>query len=147
MSHAATRLTQSATQTTSLSKRIVAGRIISAVPILFMIFDGGIKLTKVAPVTEAFIQLGYPVSLAPTIGILALVCTAVYALPRSSVLGAVLLTGYLGGAIATQVRAGAGLFPIFFPLIIAGLIWGGLFLRDDRLRAFLPLRSARAVQR
>ena len=86
-------------------------------------------------------------SLAPTIGILALACTAVYAIPRSAVLGAVLLTGYLGGAIATQVRAGAGLFPIFFPLIIAALIWGGLFLRDDRLRDFLPLRSRHAGRR
>lgn len=147
MSHATARLTPSTTQTSSLSKRIVAGRIVSAVPILFMIFDGGIKLAKVAPVTEAFVQLGYPVSLAPTIGILALVCTAVYAIPRSSVLGAVLLTGYLGGAIATQVRVGAGLFPIFFPLIIAALVWGGLFLRDERLRDFLSLRSARAMQR
>jgi len=147
MSHAAARLTQSATQTTSHSKRIVAGRIISAVPILFMIFDGGIKLAKVAPVTEAFAQLGYPVSLAPTIGILALACTAVYAIPRSSVLGAVLLTGYLGGAIATQVRAGAGLFPIFFPIIIAGLVWGGLFLRDDRLRQFLPVPGGRGAKR
>jgi len=112
-----------------------------------MIFDGGIKLAKVAPVTEAFARLGYPASLAPAIGILALACTAVYAIPRSSVLGAVLLTGYLGGAIATQVRAGAGLFPIFFPLIIAALIWGGLFLRDDRLLDFLPFRSVRDGQR
>jgi len=137
------RLPQSHARSTSVSKRVLAGRIISGVPILFMIFDGGIKLTNTAPVTDAFAQLGYPLALAPTIGILALVCTAIYAIPRASVLGAVLLTGYLGGAISTQVRAGASAFSVFFPIIIAALIWGGLFLRDDRLSEFLPGRGSR----
>src|SRR5258706_10617651 len=98
------RLAQPAALSGSLSKRLLAGRIISAVPILFLIFDGVIKVVKIAPVVDAFAQLGYPVSLAPRIGILALACVAVYAIPRTSVLGAVLLTGYLGGAVATQLR-------------------------------------------
>lgn len=147
MSYAESGLTHSAPRSTPVSKRIATGRIISAVPILFMIFDGGIKLTKIAAVTDAFAQLGFPVSLAPAIGILAILCTLVYAIPRSSVLGAVLLTGYLGGAIATQVRSGAELFPIFFPTIIGALVWSGLILRDDRLRAFLPWPISRTAQR
>jgi hypothetical protein len=96
---------------------------------------------KVPAVVEAFGRLGVPLSLAPGIGILALICTAVYVVPRTTVLGAVLLTGYLGGAVATQVRAQSGVFEVIFPIIIAALVWGGLFLRDDRLRAFLPLRG------
>jgi DoxX-like family len=135
------RLAQSASSTASTSKRLLAARIISAVAILFLTFDGAIKQVKIAPVVDAFPQLGYPISLAPSIGILALVCTAVYAIPRTSVLGAVLLTGYLGGAIASQVRIGAGLFPVFFPLIIGALVWGGLFLRENRLAGLLPSRS------
>jgi hypothetical protein len=111
------------------------------VPILFLTFDAVVKLVKIAPVVDAFAQLGYPISLAPAIGVLALACTAVYAIPRTSVLGAVLLTGYLGGAIATQVRIGAGVFPVFFPLIIAALVWGGLYLREEKLRALLPSRG------
>jgi hypothetical protein len=138
MSQLEGRLAPSAPRTASLSKRLLAGRIISAVPILFLIFDAVIKLVKIAPVVDAFGQLGYPLSLAPTIGVLALVCTAIYAIPRTSVLGAVLLTGYLGGAIASQVRIGAGVFNVFFPIIIGSLIWGGLHLREDRLRAILP---------
>lgn len=147
MSHAQTAFANSARQGASVSKRIVAGRIISAVPILFMIFDGGIKLARIAPVTDAFVQLGFPVALAPAIGILALACTAIYAIPRTSVLGAILLTGYLGGAIAIQVRSAAGAFPIVFPLIIGALVWGGLFLRDDRLRVFLPYRKVPSAHR
>ena len=134
MAHLAGRLATSIAPAARTSKRLVAGRVVSAVPILFLTFDGGIKLVKVAPVVDAFAQLGYSITLAPTIGILALVCTAVYAIPRTSVLGAVLLTGYLGGAIASQVRIGAGVFPVFFPIIIGSLIWAGLYLRDDRLR-------------
>ncbi|MEP6491847.1 MAG: DoxX family protein [bacterium] len=146
MPHLEARFTHSTPRTVSVSKRVVAGRIISGLAILFMIFDGGIKLTNTAVVAVAFAQLGYPVSLAPAIGILALLCTAVYALPRASVFGAVLLTGYLGGAIATQVRAGSSTFSVFFPVIIGALVWGGLALRDDRLSEFLPGRRARATR-
>ena len=90
---------------------------------------------------EATTQLGYPESLVFGIGIIELVCLVVYVMPRTSVLGAILLTGYLGGTVATNVRAGSELFSVFFPTIIGVLIWGGLFLRDRRLRALIPLRS------
>ena len=141
MSQLEGRLAPAIASTNHIPKRVLAGRIISAVPILFLIFDGAIKQIKIAPVVDAFAQLGYSIELAPAIGILALVCTAVYAIPRTALLGAVLLTGYLGGAIASQVRIGAGLFNVFFPIIIGSLIWGGLYLREDRLRAVFPTRA------
>jgi hypothetical protein len=90
---------------------------------------------KPAPVADAFAQLGVPLRLSLGIGIVELVCTALYTLPRTTTLGALLLTGYLGGAIAIQLRAGAGWFPTIFPLLIAALLWGGLALRDARVRA------------
>jgi hypothetical protein len=127
------------------ARRLWAGRIVSAIPVLFLIFDASIKLVKLTPVVDAFAQLGYPINLAPTVGVLALVCTAVYAIPRTSVLGAVLLTGYLGGAIATQVRIEAGVFPVIFPVIIGALVWTGLYLRDHRLRLLIrAMLSSRA---
>ncbi len=95
-----------------------------------------------APVTQAFERLGYSTSLAAVIGILLLACTAVYAIPRTAVLGAILLTGYLGGAIASNLRIGEPLFShVLFPVYVALLIWGGLYLREDRLRTLVPLRS------
>jgi DoxX-like protein len=118
-----------------------AGRIMSALAVLFLAFDGVIKVLNLAPAVEATTQLGYPASLVIGIGILELACLVIYAIPRTSVLGAILLTGYLGGAIATQVRAGSTLFSVVFPIIIGLLIWGGLFLRDGRLRALVPLRK------
>ena len=96
------------------------------------------KLMKPAPVVQGFAHFGYPESLALSIGILELACTVVYVIPRTSVLGAILLTGYLGGATATHVRIGD---PFFVPVGLGVLVWGGLFLRDDRLRALIPLRS------
>src|SRR5713226_9015686 len=134
---------QSATRTAPVSnKRLWAGRIMSALPVLFLLFDSVIKLMKIAPVVEAFAQLGYPLSLAPVIGIIELVCVVVYVIPRTSILGAILLTGYLGGAVATHVRTGSPLLShTFFPVYVAVLLWGGLFLREDRLRALIPLRS------
>jgi len=125
-----------------MKKRLWAGRVISALPVLFLLFDGVIKLMKIEPVVQSFAQLGYPVSLAAGIGILELACVVVYVIPRTSVLGAILLTGYLGGAIATHVRIGSPYFThTFFPIYVALLVWGGLFLREDRLRALVPLRS------
>jgi DoxX-like protein len=141
MGHANERVAHSVLRSDRGSTRLWVGRIISAVPVLFLTLDAVIKLMKVPAVVEAFGRLGVPLSLAPGIGILALICTAVYVVPRTTVLGAVLLTGYLGGAVATQVRAQSGVFEVIFPIIIAALVWGGLFLRDDRLRAFLPLRG------
>ena len=117
------------------------GRIVSALPALFLIFDGVIKVLQLAPAVEATTQLGYPEHVVLGIGILELSCLAVYVIPRTSVLGAILLTGYLGGALATQVRVDAELFPLVFPIMMGLLLWGGLYVRDDRLRVLIPLRS------
>jgi len=107
-----------------------------------MLFDGVIKLIKIAPVVESFAQLGFPDSLARGIGILELVCLAVYVIPRTSILGAILLTGYLGGAVASKVRIDDPLFSqVLFPIYVGLLVWAGLFLREDRLHALMPLRS------
>jgi hypothetical protein len=118
-----------------------AGRIASALGVLFLIFDGGIKVLQLAPAVEATAQLGYPTSLVLAIGAIELACLVVYVIPRTAVLGAILLTGYLGGAIATQVRSGAPAFSVVFPVILGALLWGGLYLRDQRLRALIPLVS------
>jgi hypothetical protein len=133
---------QSGTQSAPVSKkRLWAGRIMSAIPSLFLLLDGVMKLVKPAPVVEATVRLGYPESVILGLGIVLLACTVVYLIPSTSVLGAILLTGYLGGAVATHVRVGDDLFPVFFPVIVGVLLWGGLLLREDRLRALLPLRS------
>jgi hypothetical protein len=133
---------QSLPQTAPVSKKMFwAGHILSALAILFLLFDGIIKVTQHPEAVRPTIELGYPASLVLGIGLIELVCLAVYVIPRTSILGAILLTGYLGGAVATQVRAGTNLFSIFFPIIIGALVWGGLFLRDNRLRALIPLRS------
>jgi hypothetical protein len=119
------------------------GRIMSGLAVLFLIFDGVTKVLQVAPVLEAMAQLSIPESLTVGIGILVLVCTAVYVIPATSVLGAVLLTGFLGGAVAIQLRAGAPLFNLIFPIIFGALVWGGLYLRNERLRALIPLIAKR----
>jgi hypothetical protein len=115
----------------------------SALPALFLLVDGGMKLIKPAVVVETTVRLGYPETVIVGLGIVLLACTVLYLFPRTSVLGAILLTGYLGGAVAIQVRADEGLFPIVFPIILGALIWGGLFFRDRRVRALLPWRSLR----
>ena len=140
---------QAAIQTAPVSVgRIRAGVLISALPVLFLVFDSVIKLMKIDPVVQSFGQLGYPVELARGIGTIELLCVLVYAIPRSSVFGAVLLTGYLGGAIATHVRVDSPLFThVLFPVYVGALIWGGLLLRDERLRAYLPLSSSQGVVR
>jgi hypothetical protein len=93
-------------------------------------------------VRQSMAELGYPAGMAVKIGVLELACLALYVVPRTSVLGAVLLTGYLGGAIATHVRVGNPLFShVLFPTYVAAMLWGGLFLRDERLRVFLPTRQ------
>ena len=137
---------RSGTQTAPVSKKkLWAGGIISALAILFLLFDSIIKLIAIDPVVESFAQLGYPLSLALGIGLVELVCLVAYVIPRSSVLGAILLTGYLGGAVATHVRVGSPfLTHTFFPIYVGVLIWGGLFLREDRLRALIPLRARAA---
>ena len=120
-----------------------AGRILSGVVILFLLMDGAIKLVPIAAVTDTMAQLGYPpsVEMARTLGVLTLASTALYAYPRTSVLGAILLTGYLGGAMATHFRVGSPLFShLLFGLYLGLMVWGGLYLRDERLRALIPFR-------
>jgi len=121
-------------------KRLWAGRIIGGLPALFLLVDAIMKLVKPVPVVEATVKLGYSENVIVPLGIVLLVCTVLYLIPRTSVLGAILLTGYLGGAVATHVRAGEGLFSIVFPIIFGALLWLGLYLGDDRLRALVPLR-------
>ena len=118
-----------------------AGRIIGTLATLFLAFDGAIKVLQLAPAVEGSAQLGYSASQTLGIGLLALACLPVYVIPRTSVLGAVLLTGYLGGAIASHLRAGSPPFPVLFPLLIGALLWGALVLRDARLRALLAPRQ------
>jgi DoxX-like family len=134
--------TNSDAQSAAVSKgRLWTGRIMSALPALFLLVDGVGKLVKPAPVVEGTVQLGYPESVLLGLGIVLLACTVLYVIPRTAVLGAILLTGYLGGAVATHVRVESPLFShILFPVYLAVLIWGGLYLRDERLRALIPLR-------
>lgn len=121
-------------------KAIWTGRIMSILVVLFMLMDGIMKLINPAPVKEATARLGFPESAIAVVGIVLLGCTILYAIPRTVALGAILLTGYLGGAVATQVRAGSPLFETLFPVIFGVLVWGGLFLRDGSVRALIPLR-------
>jgi hypothetical protein len=114
-----------------------AGIVISALPALFLLTDGVMKLVKPPVVVETTVQLGYPESAILGLGVVLLACTIVYLIPQTAVLGAILLTGYLGGAVATQVRAGGGPFPILFPVIVGALLWGGLFLRDQRMQEYM----------
>jgi hypothetical protein len=123
-------------------KMLWAGRIISGLTALFLLFDGVLKLVKPAPVVEGTVRLGYPESVILSLGIVLLVCTVLYVIPPTAVLGAILLTGYLGGAVATHVRVSDPLFShVLFPVYLGVLLWGGLYLRDDRLRALIPLKS------
>jgi hypothetical protein len=128
-----------------MSKRILAGRIVTAIPVLFLLFDGAIKLVDFAPVTDSMNQLGWPPELAFGLGVMLLACVAVYLHPRTALLGAVLLTGYLGGAVATHVRVGNPLAShVLFPTYVALLLWAGLALRDPRLLAILAPRPRTA---
>jgi hypothetical protein len=116
------------------------GRVMSGLVILFLIFDGAIKLVPLDIVIETSKQFEIPAHLARALGVTTLACTALYAWPRTSVLGAILLTGYLGGAIYTHLRIGNPLFShTLFGVYLGLLIWGGLYLRDARLRALIPL--------
>ena len=120
-------------------KSLWAGRIISGWMVVFLLFDGGVKVMRVPGAVEATVRLGYPARLLLAIGIVELTCAILYVIPRTSILGAILLTGYLGGATATQVRLEDPWF--FFPIVIGVLVWLGLYLRDERLRELVPLRS------
>ena len=131
------------TSTGNSPRRLWTGRVITGLVLLFLAFDAVTKILRVAPVVEATTQLGIPASAVLGIGVLLLVCTAAYAVPPTSVLGAILLTGYLGGATAIHVRAESGVFPIAFSVGTGLLVWIGLVLREPRLlRAILLRRQA-----
>ena len=129
-------------QAGSRSKRALwAGWGMTGLVVLFLLFDGVTKLVMERHVVDATREIGYPVDVIPALGIICLVCTILYAVPRTAVLGAILLTGFLGGAIASKVRIEDPLFSsTLFGVYVALLVWGGLYLRDDRLRALLPWR-------
>jgi hypothetical protein len=133
---------QSTARTARVSNtRRLAGRIMAGLAVLFLLFDSVTKLMKIRPVLEAFTELGYPDSLARGIGALLLVSLVLYVIPRTSVLGAIVLTGFLGGAVASHLRIGDPLVShVLFPTYVGALLWGGLYLRDDRLRQLVPLR-------
>jgi hypothetical protein len=129
------------TDATSHSRGAIwCGRVLSGLAVAFMIFDGGIKLVPLSVVTETMGQIGWPTTpeIARILGVLGLVCAALYAFPRTRLIGAILLTGYLGGAIATQMRIGAPLFShVLFGVYLGLIVWAGLVLRDGRLRSLL----------
>ena len=119
------------------------GRVLSGVVILFLLFDGAMKLLPLQVVTETMDKIGYGASdnLARGLGIITIVCTVLYAVPPTSILGAILLTGYLGGAIASHLRIDSPLFThTLFGLYLGLMVWGGLWLRDGTLRSLLPFR-------
>jgi hypothetical protein len=117
------------------------GRGMSGLSSLFLLMDGVMKLFAPPVVVETTVRLGYPESVIAPLGIVLLLSTTLYVIPRTSVLGAILLTGYLGGAVATHVRVSGGVFEMIFPVIIGALLWGGLVLRYPRVRAVIPLQA------
>jgi hypothetical protein len=123
-------------------KSLWTGWIITALLALFLVFDGVTKVMQSAFVLEATAKTGFPLHLIVPIGVVLLACTAIYLIPRTCILGAILLTGYLGGAVVTNLRDGFPLFSVvLFPVYFGGFVWAGVYLRDARLRALIPLRS------
>src|SRR6266700_542659 len=131
--------TMAANQSVISNKRLWASRIRSGLPALFLIMDGSMKLFKPRVVVEATLQLGYPESAIVGIGVVLLISTFLYLTPRTAILGAILLTGYLGGAVATQVRVSDSWFQILFPALFGALLWFGIWLRDARLQDLAPI--------
>ena len=124
------------------SKNILwTSRILSGLPALFLLVDGIAKLFKPAPVVAETTRLGYSESVIVPLGIVLTLCAIIYLVPRTAMLGAILLTGYLGGAVNTHVRLWEGWFPTLFPILFGVLLWGGLYLRDRRLHSLLPLTT------
>jgi hypothetical protein len=133
---------ESSAQSAPVSKASLwTGRVISGLVVLFMLFDGISKVMKAQQVIDATVRIGFPVTTIVGIGITLLACTVLYVIPNTSILGAILLTAYLGGATAAQVRAGSPVFETVFPIIFGVLVWLGVYLREPRLRALVPLRS------
>jgi len=131
------------TQATSAARRWT-GRIMFTLVVAFLLFDATGKLLQIEPVMEGARKLGYPESSMFGIGVVLATCVALYAIPCSSILGAVLLTGYLGGAVATHVRVGDPVFShVLFPIYVAAVLWGALYLRDERVRNLIGRPRAR----
>jgi hypothetical protein len=132
-------ISPSAARTATTSKKMLwTGRVISAIPVLLMVFSAAMKLIKAAPVVQGMPRYGYPESLIVIIGMLELLSCIIYLIPSTAVLGAILMTGYLGGATATNVRVGD---PSYIMTVLLGVfVWGGLFFRDARVRALVPFR-------
>jgi DoxX-like family len=123
-------------------KAVWTGRVLSGLAVLFLLFDAGVKVLQHPMAVQGTVELGYPQGVLVTLGIVQLVCLALYLIPRTAVLGAILWTGYLGGAVATHVRIGHPLFShVLFPVYVAALLWVGLWLRDERIRTVLPVRA------
>src|SRR5262249_55731349 len=130
------------TKTVARSKAAFwGGWAMSILPALFLLLDGGMKLFKPEFVVKATTELGFSESVIVPLGVILVTCTILYLIPQTAVLGAILLTGYLGGAVNTHVHHGDGAFPILFPVVFGALLWGGLVLRDARLRSLLPWRN------
>ncbi len=132
---------EDAIQTKTTKAMLWGGWALSVLVVLFLIMDGAMKLMDLQVVKTATIQLGWPIALDRTIGVIELVCLVLYAIPPTAVLGAVLMTGLLGGAIASHLRLGDPLFShVLFGVYIGLMAWAGLWLRDPRLRALMPIR-------
>jgi hypothetical protein len=123
----------------SAKVRLWTGYAFTAIPVLMLTFSGVMKLVRPEGVVTEFIRLGYPETVIAILGVVELACAALYLFPRTSVLGAILIAAYLGGATATHVRVGDLAF--FMPPLLGAMAWGGLYLRDERLRALIPLKS------
>ena len=122
-------------------KRVWAGWIICALCVVFLLVDAVMKVVKAEAAVQGTVQVGYPESSVFWMGLALLLSTVLYAIPRTSVLGAILVTGYLGGAVATNVRVGAPLFSmVLLPVYVGVLVWLGLYFRDERVRAVVPVR-------
>jgi len=132
--------TPASTPESTRTRRSIA-YVLTTLAALFLTFDTIIKLLRLGPAVEGTVALGYPEHMVPVIGAIELVCLALYLVPQTAVLGAILMTGYLGGAVASHVRIGSPLAShTLFPIYVAAMLWGGLYLREPRLRALLPWR-------
>src|SRR6185369_11140833 len=120
-----------------MTARLWTGRVLSALAVIFLAFDGAIKLLKLKPVLDATAQLGFPAGSIIPVAVLLLTCTSLYVIPRTRLLGAILLTGYLGGAVTAHVRVGNPVFETTFPIIVGAVVWAGLVIRDGRVRALM----------
>jgi hypothetical protein len=130
---------------TATKPTIWIGWVMSSMVVVFLLFDSTTKLMMITPVVDATVGIGYPVDVIRPLGIVCLGCAILYAIPRTSILGAILLTGFLGGAVASKVRLEEPLFSqVLFGVYVGVLAWGGLYLRDYRLRALIPLRRGPA---